>query len=139
MKKKLFLIFLLVLVSFNLFGCEKNNKKDTNETNETNKTEELNLKSDDTKKVYLDNTTYHVYYYDKDGKITGYEQYIQYEYGVTASYIYGDIVEEYKKDSNVDDISPVGSYIKIKYKESKYNKWTLESIKEEVSTYKEIY
>jgi len=135
MKKKIILLLLLVFLSFSLYGCEE----EIQETNETNQTQGLNLTSDETKKVYLDNTTYHVYYFDKDGKITGYEQYVQYDYGVTASYIYGDIVEEYQKDSDVDNISPVENYIKIKYKESKYNKWTLDSIKEEVSTYKEVY
>ncbi len=137
MKKKIFITILIVLLSIGLYGCE-DELIDNNETNSTNQTEELKLFSDDTKKVYLDNTTYHVYYYDLNGKITGYEQYVQYDYGVTASYIYGDIVEEYQKDTNVDEISPVGNYIKIKYKESKYNSWTLDSIKEDTDTYKEI-
>ena len=137
MKKKIIITFLIVLLSISLYGCE-DELIDNNETNSTNQTEELKLFSDDTKKVYLDNTTYHVYYYDLNGKITGYEQYVQYDYGVTASYIYGDIVEEYQKDTNVDEISPVGNYIKIKYKESKYNSWTLDSIKEDTDTYKEI-
>ena len=137
MKKKIIITFLIVLLSISLYGCE-DELIDNNETNSTNQTEELKLFSDDTKKVYLDNTTYHVYYYDLNGKITGYEQYVQYDYGVTASYIYGDIVEEYQKDTNVDEISPVGNYIKIKYKESKYKSWTLDSIKEDTDTYKEI-
>ncbi len=139
MKKKFIKILLLIILSLNLYACDN----DDNQTNETNQTIQpanvLNLKSDDTRKVYLDNSTYHVYYYDKNNKITGYEQYVKYDYGVTASYIYGDIVEEYKKDADVDEISPVENYIKIKYKESKFKDLTLDSIKEEVSMYKEIY
>ena len=133
--KKVLGILLIVLLSLSLYACDSD---ETNETNETNETSKLDLRSDDTKKVYLDNTTYHVYYY-KDDKITGYEQYIKYNYDVTASYIYGDIVEEYQKDENVDEINPVENYIRIKYKESKYNKWTLESIKEDTVAYKEVY
>ena len=134
MKKKIISIIFIVLLSFNLYACD--NEDELNETNQTGIV--ATLKSDDSKKVYLDNSTYHVYYYDKDNKITGYEQYVKYDYGVTASYVYGDIVEEYQKDSDVDEIEPVENYIKIKYKESKYKGLTLESIKEEVSMYKEI-
>ena len=134
MKNKILKIIIVLLLSVGLYSCEENEV-----VNETNETEELNLRTDETKKVYLDNTTYHVYYFDKNKKITGYEQYVQFDYGVTASYIYSDIVEEYQKDENVDEIKPVGKYIKIKYKESKFNNMTLDSIEEDVSTYKEIY
>ena len=135
MKNKLFKIFIILIISISLFACKKDDV-----VNETNQTEEkLDLHTDETKKVYLDNSTYHVYYFDENKKIIGYEQYVEYDYGVTASYIYGDIVEEYQKDSNVDEISPVGKYIKIKYKDSKYNGWTLDSIKEDISTYEEIF
>ena len=135
MKKKIISILLIVLLSLNLYACD--NEEVVNETNQTGIIAEL--KSDDTKKVYLDNNTYHVYYYDKNDKIIGYEQYIKYDYGVTASYIYGDIVEEYNKDSNVEEIEPVENYIKIKYKESKFKDATLDSIKDEISVYKEVY
>lgn len=135
MKNKIFKIFIILIISFSLFACK--NDEVVNETNQTE--EKLDLHSDETKKVYLDNSTYHVYYFDKNENIIGYEQYVEYDYGVTASYIYGDIVEEYQKDSNVDEINPVGKYIKIKYKDSKYNGWTLDSIKKDVSTYDQVY
>ena len=137
MNKRIIKLLLIVFVLFSLCSCK--NDEVVNETNTTNETGGLKLSSDDTKKVYLDNSTYHVYYHDKDGNITGYEQYVKYDYGVTASYIYGDIVEEYKKDSDVEEITPVDNYIKIKYKESKYGSWTLDSIKEDVSNYEPIY
>jgi ABC-type Fe3+-hydroxamate transport system substrate-binding protein len=136
MKNKVIKLLVIVFVLFSLCSCKK--EEVVNETNTTNETDTLKLTTDETKKVYLDNSTYHVYYFNGNN-ITGYEQYVKYDYGVTASYIYGDIVEEYKKDSDVDEISPVGNYIKIKYKESKYGSWTLDSIKEDVSTYEAIY
>ena len=133
MKNKVLKVLLILLLAIGLYSCKK-----TETVNETNETDDLKLVSDETKKVYLDNSTYHVYYYEND-KITGYEQYVKYDYGVTASYIYGDIVDEYKKDEEVEEISPVGKYIKIKYKESKYKDKTLDSIKEDVSAYEEIF
>ena len=136
MKKKLLTLLLISIISLNLCACDNSNET-VNETNQTGIV--ATLKSDDTKKVYLENSTYHVYYYNKEGKITGYEQYVKYDYGVTASYIYGDIVEEYKKDENVEEIKPVENYIKIKYKESKFKDLTLDDLSDLVETYEEIY
>ncbi len=136
MKNKLLKILCVLILACSLYAC-KDEEIEQNETNETNET--IKLVSDETKKVYLDNTTYHVYYYDKNGKITGYEQYVQYDYGVTASYRYSDIYEQYQQDENVEEIEAIGKYIKIKYKESKFNNMSLDSIKEDVSAYKEIY
>ena len=127
MKKKILLLFLILLVGFAFVGCSKNEEK----KEDTKKTEEIKgkLVSDSKKIVFKQEpATYIVYYFEGD-KITSYAEYIDYVYPQDAEKAVKGYDED-MKNKRYESVKAEGQYVVVTHNKSEYEYWTLEAVKQ---------
>ena len=114
--KKIFSILLISVLLIGLTGCINNDKNNSSYTG-TDSTNDLGLYSDDTKYVFLNDNTIHVFYYE-DNTITAYHVYVNYEEEELAKYAYDAVTKE--TTDTVEKYYVKGKYLVFEYKESEY-------------------
>ena len=131
--KKIFLLLILMIFCFITVGCKK--EQNTLPKDVTPIDGELEAFSDDTKIVFKDNNSTHIFYYDKD-IITSHITYIDYATNAIAQAAY----EATKLNSNsmVKRAYVNGKYLVFEWKESEYNNMTVEKIRLSYSNMKEL-
>ena len=124
MKKILsFLLVVILLISFT--GCINSKKNNSSSNTIEDKTNDLELYSDDTKYVFQNDNTIHVFYYEDD-IITGYTSYVDYKSEELAKYAYDALEEDNVKDTKNYYVK--GKYLVFEWNESEYSSLTVSNL-----------
>ena len=130
MKKKVFLLLVILLCVVCLTGCGKSKEETVDEkapieTKGSESTEpDIELYSDDSKIVFESGNSKLVYYYSGD-TITGYTAYVDYNDSATAKYAY-NLVE---KDESIAKYYTKGKYLVVEYAKSEYENLTTSEVR----------
>lgn len=132
--KKIFSILLISVLLIGLTGCINNDKNNSSYTG-SDSTNDLGLYSDDTKYVFLNDNTIHVFYYEDDA-ITAYHVYVNYEEEELAKYAYDAVTQDMKEE--IDKYYVKGKYLVFEYKESAYSDLELSKLDKTYAYMKKI-